>query len=156
MQEIKPESLQVSEATEAEREWCAELMARSEPWLTLGRTMEQSRAILHNREYQPFVAHAGGMPRGFLLVHRRGVAGSPYIASLAVAEDARGKGIGSHLLNFADELFRPEAKHIFLCVSSFNSRAQSLYERCGYEVVGEFKDYVIQGASEILMHKRLR
>jgi ribosomal protein S18 acetylase RimI-like enzyme len=58
-------------------------------------------------------------------------------------------------LEFAEELFRGGAKHIFLCVSSFNSRARSLYERCGYKVVGEFKDYVIEGASEILMHKRL-
>lgn len=118
--------------------------------------MEESLRILRNPEYHLFIAHTESTPRGFLLVHRRGVAGSPYIASLAVAEEARGKGIGSHLLNFAEELLRPEAKHIFLCVSSFNPRARSLYERCGYEAVGEFKDHVIQGASEVLMHKLLR
>jgi ribosomal protein S18 acetylase RimI-like enzyme len=155
MQKTGADSIQVAEATEAEREWCARLMAVLEPWLTLGRTMEQSRTILHNPEYQLFIAHTEGAPRGFLLVHRRGVAGSPYIASLAVAQEAQGRGIGSYLLEFAEELFRGGAKHIFLCVSSFNSRARSLYERCGYKVVGEFKDYVIEGASEILMHKRL-
>jgi ribosomal protein S18 acetylase RimI-like enzyme len=84
------------------------------------------------------------------------VAGSPYIASIATASECRGKGVGSRLLQFAEDLFRPESNHIFLCVSSFNPRARRLYERCGYEVVGEFQDYVIRGASELLMHKRLR
>jgi len=44
---------------------------------------------------------------------------------------------------------------MFLGVSSFNMRAQQLYQRRGYRKVGEFPDYVIAGASEILMHKRL-
>jgi ribosomal protein S18 acetylase RimI-like enzyme len=41
-------------------------------------------------------------------------------------------------------------------VSSFNVRARRLYERRGYEAVAELEDYVIDGASEILMHKWLR
>jgi predicted GNAT family acetyltransferase len=49
----------------------------------------------------------------------------------------------------------PEARHIFLCVSSFNTEARRLYERRGYRQAGEFPDYVMAGASEILMHKRL-
>jgi ribosomal protein S18 acetylase RimI-like enzyme len=44
---------------------------------------------------------------------------------------------------------------MFLCVSSFNTRARQLYERRGYVQVGEFPGYVIAGASEILMQKRL-
>lgn len=43
----------------------------------------------------------------------------------------------------------------FLCVSSFNPRARALYERLGYELIGELKDFVIDGASELLMRKRL-
>jgi [ribosomal protein S18]-alanine N-acetyltransferase len=50
---------------------------------------------------------------------------------------------------------RPAARHLFLCVSSFNTSARRLYERCGYSAVGALPDYVIDGASEILMHKRL-
>jgi ribosomal protein S18 acetylase RimI-like enzyme len=49
----------------------------------------------------------------------------------------------------------PGAKHMFLCVSSFNGRARRFYERRGYSQVGEFPDYIVEGASEILMHKRL-
>jgi ribosomal protein S18 acetylase RimI-like enzyme len=42
---------------------------------------------------------------------------------------------------------------VFLCVSSFNERAQKLYQRLGYERVGELPDYVVKGYSEILMRK---
>jgi ribosomal protein S18 acetylase RimI-like enzyme len=42
-----------------------------------------------------------------------------------------------------------------MCVSSFNERAQELYERLGYKAVGELKDYIISGHSEILFRKRI-
>jgi ribosomal protein S18 acetylase RimI-like enzyme len=83
------------------------------------------------------------------------VAGSPYIKSVAVYPEFRGKRIGASLLSFAEELFRGRSKYIFLCVSSFNRRAQKFYDMNGYKVVGELKDYIIDGASEILIHKRL-
>ena len=44
---------------------------------------------------------------------------------------------------------------MFLCVSSFNLNAQKFYEHIGYTTVGEFKDYIIKGKSEILMHKNI-
>jgi RimJ/RimL family protein N-acetyltransferase len=40
-------------------------------------------------------------------------------------------------------------------VSSFNERARRLYERHGYAAAGELKDYIVEGVSETLMHKRL-
>jgi [ribosomal protein S18]-alanine N-acetyltransferase len=146
----------ITAATEAEKEWAAGVMAGSEPWITLGRNLESCLEICRRPEYQVFVAWQGRQLCGFVVLVRRGVAGSPYIASIAVAEGFRGSGVGSRLLEFAEDLFRATARHIFLCVSSFNLRARALYERRGYEAVGEFKDYVIDGASEILMHKRLR
>ena len=150
------DSIVINPATMEEREWCAGLMAGSDPWITLGRTIEVCRPICHDPEYMLYVAHLEDKPCGFILLHRRGVAGSPYIASIATHESFRGKGVGSRLLAFAEDLFRSKARLIFLCVSSFNDRARKLYERKGYEVVGELKDYVIDGASEILMHKWLR
>ncbi|MBZ5544150.1 MAG: GNAT family N-acetyltransferase [Acidobacteriia bacterium] len=150
------ESFTIDAATDAERDWCAQLMAGTDPWITLGRSLEQCRAFCQNREYLLYVAHAEGRPCGFILMHRRGLASSPYIATIAVAEGFRSRGLGSRLLEFAEGLFRNEARHIFLCVSSFNARARALYERRGYTVVGELKDYIKLGASEIIMHKRLR
>jgi ribosomal-protein-alanine N-acetyltransferase len=145
----------IAQATGDEREWCAELMANSEPWTALGGTLEQRRVLCRHPEYLLFVAHACGEPCGFILLHPRGVAGSPYVASVAVAERFRGQGIGTRLLDYAEAHFAGCARHIFLCVSSFNERARRLYERLGYAGVGEFQDYVIEGASELLMHKRL-
>jgi ribosomal protein S18 acetylase RimI-like enzyme len=59
-------------------------------------------------------------------------------------------------MKFSEDLFCKEAKHMFLCVSSFNKKAQFFYERQGYKTVGEFKNYIVEGADEILMHKRLQ
>ena len=136
-------------------EWCAQLMASSEPWITLGRTLDQCRERLSHPEYLIFLAHESDEPAGFLLAHPRGAMGAPYIASIAVAPAWRGKGIGTQLVARAETNFAETSQHIFLCVSSFNVRARQLYERLGYETIGELHGYVIDGASEVLMHKRL-
>jgi ribosomal protein S18 acetylase RimI-like enzyme len=153
----KPEAgVTIETATLADREWAAETMAGSEPWITLGRGLEACRRVCLNFDYEVFVAKRGGQPLGFALTHRRGVVGSPYLATLAVGAPHRGLGIGTRLLQFVEDHFRPDAKHLFICVSSFNPRARQLYERVGYSPVGEIPDYFIDGESELLMHKRLR
>jgi ribosomal protein S18 acetylase RimI-like enzyme len=152
---VEPE-IAISQATDGEREWAARTMAGSDPWVRLGRGLETCRAVCTRPGYEMWVARSAGEPLGFALVHARGVAGSPYLASIAVAEAARGRGVGARLLAFVEDRFRPEARHFFLCVSSFNAGARRLYERLGYEAVGLLKDYVIDGADEVLMHKWLR
>lgn len=129
-------------------------MASSEPWLTLGRDFAACLARCQAPEIVVLMARRSGAPCGFVLLHPTGVAGSPYIASIATSAAVRGQGVGSALLQAA-ERWLPAARHMFLCVSSFNVRARRLYERRGYAQVGEFPDYVVLGASEILMHKRL-
>jgi ribosomal-protein-alanine N-acetyltransferase len=146
----------IGEATDDEREWAARTMAGSDPWIRLGRGLEACRAACTRPGYELWVARSAGQPLGFALVHPRGVAGSPYLASIAVGEAARGQGVGARLLAFVEERFRPASRHFFLCVSSFNAGARRLYERLGYEPVGLLKDYVIDGADEVLMHKWLR
>ena len=148
--------VQIAQASDQERDWAASLFAGQEPWITLGSTLEQCRSACRHPEYRVYVARREGQPCGAIVLHPRGVAGSPYVKSLAVAEGHRGQGTGAALVKFAEDLFRGESRHIFLCVSSFNTRARAFYERLGYLPVGEFKDYVIVGASEILMHKLLR
>jgi [ribosomal protein S18]-alanine N-acetyltransferase len=145
----------VSDATDAERDWAASVMAASDPWLTLGRGLAECRAACHRPGYSMLVAREAGAPRAFALLHPRGVAGSPYLASFAVSAESRGHGVGAWLLSACERHFRPTARHFFLCVSSFNVRARAFYERQGYAKVGEFPDYLLDGASEILMHKRL-
>jgi ribosomal-protein-alanine N-acetyltransferase len=147
-------SIRIEPAQNADLEWCARLMAGSEPWITLGRNLDGCRSVLGRPGIELFVARKGSQRQGFILLHPYGLAGSPYIASVAVEESARGCGVGSRLVAFAEKHYEGR-RHIFLCVSSFNHRAQGLYRRLGYERVGEFPDYVVEGHSELLFHKKL-
>jgi [ribosomal protein S18]-alanine N-acetyltransferase len=146
--------IEIGEATAGERLWCARLMASSEPWITLGRGEDACRAASVDPDYVVLVARRGGAPLGFARLHPRGVAGSPYLASIAVDSAARSRGIGAALLEAAEKRFAG-ARWMFLCVSSFNTRARALYERRGYRTVGDLPDYVVDGFGEILMVKRL-
>jgi ribosomal protein S18 acetylase RimI-like enzyme len=144
----------IGEATADERLWAGRLMASSEPWITLGRGEDACRAASVDPDTVVLVAREDGAPLGFARLHPRGVAGSPYLASIAVDGAARSKGVGAALLDAAEARF-PGARWMFLCVSSFNARARALYERRGYRTVGELPDYVVEGLAEILMVKRL-
>jgi [ribosomal protein S18]-alanine N-acetyltransferase len=148
--------LEIVPAEPADREWCARLMASTEPWLRLGRGLAECRERCSDPQYVLRLALLGGERCGFLLLHPRGVAGSPYVASIAVDAQIRGRGIGTALMEWAEQRSRIRgARHIFLCVSSFNPRARLLYQRLGYVEVAELAGYVIPEASEILMHKAL-
>jgi ribosomal protein S18 acetylase RimI-like enzyme len=148
--------IEIGPATAGDASWCARLMAGSDPWKRLGRGFDACLEACERPGYELDVARSGGEPVGFALVHPRGVAGSPYLASIAVAESARDHGVGGRLLRHLEDRFRPQARHFFLCVSSFNEGARRLYERLGYQQVGLLADYVIEGADELLMHKWLR
>ena len=149
------EHIAILQATENERFWAARLLSTSEPWISLGVSEEKTLQSLHEPGYQVFIAHQNNEACGVLIIDPRGVAGSPYIKSIAVTEESRSLGIGASLINYAEESFKNRSRYIFLCVSSFNTKAQSFYEKLGYTEVGELKDYLIDGASEILMSKRL-
>jgi [ribosomal protein S18]-alanine N-acetyltransferase len=146
----------MSVAQDGDRAWAAHLMATSEPWLTLSQGYDECLAAVQPAaDAELLVARAGSTPCGFVLLRPRGVAGSPYIVSIAVEASHRGRGVGSKMLDYVESHSRPGARHMFLCVSSFNTSARRLYERSGYCAVGELPDYVVDGSSEILMHKRL-
>ena len=147
-------TLEIGEATAEERAWAGRLMAASEPWITLGRGEEACLEAALDPAYVTLVARDGGAPLGFARFHPRGVAGSPYLASIAVHSAARSRGVGTGLLDAGERRFA-RARWMFLCVSDFNVRARALYERRGYRTVGELPDYVVDGFSEILMVKRL-
>jgi len=146
--------IEIGEATAEERLWCARLMASSEPWITLRRGEDACRAASVDPDYVVLIARMRGAPLGFARLHPRGVAGSPYLASIAVEASARSRGVGAALLEAGEKRFAG-ARWMFLCVSSFNARARALYERHGYRVACDLPDYVIDGASETLMLKRL-
>ena len=148
------DDLRIEAARAGDDEWCARVMAATDPWLTLGRDLTRCLASVRRSGAELFVARRGEQPLGFILLHPTGMAGQPYVALVAVAAEARGGGIGARLLAFAEAHYA-EAKHIFLCVTNINTGARRLYERVGYRKVGEIPDLSGPGYSELIMHKRL-
>lgn len=137
-----------------EAQQCALMMSSSEPWLTLHRDYRQSVETLTAPGKEIYLALSDGGILGFVLLNMQG-AFVGYIQSICVAPGIRGRGIGTRLMNFAEERILLEAPNVFVCVSDFNPDARRLYERLGYEFVGELKDYIIRGQSEILFRKTI-
>lgn len=131
---------------------CATLMASSEPWITLGRTLEQATGIIRSPTREVYVGSINGELAGFVVLLMSGILVG-FVQSLVVKPELRNQGIGTALMNFAEERILKELPNVFLCVSSFNEGAQRFYERLGSEVVGELKELILRGHSEILMRK---
>jgi ribosomal protein S18 acetylase RimI-like enzyme len=127
-------------------------MSTSEPWITLGRSFETSLAILRDPDREVYLARDAIGIAGFLILCMSG-AFVGYIQTICVHPRCRGRGLGSKLVEFAEERILRVSPNIFMCVSSFNEGARRLYERLGYTVVGELTDYIVQGQSEILLRK---
>lgn len=90
---------------------------------------------------------------GFVYCMPEGVFGSyPYLHIISVKEDCRGNGIGSLLMSCFEEKY-PSEKY-FLTVDDFNIKAKKLYERLGYQCVGQLPDFYKKGIDCYLMMKR--
>ncbi len=139
-------------ANDAEARACAGMMASSDPWSFFGRTFAQCLARVTDPAGEVWVARIAGEPRGFVRLVLQG-AFVGYIQLVCVAAGARGDGLGTRLVQFAEERIFREFPNAFLCVSSINPRARQLYERLGYHLVGELGDYLVRGHSEFLMRK---
>ena len=140
--------------SEADAEICASLMAASEPWLTLGRSYEACLAIIRDPTREVYVARAPADIAGFLILCMTG-AFVGYIQTICIDPAHRGQGLGSKLIEFAEQRILAESPNVFMCVSSFNPDARRLYERLGYRMVGELTDYIVAGHSEILLRKTI-
>jgi len=136
----------------ADAEICARMMANSEPWITLRRDYDASLKILTDSSREVYLAIVSDEIVGFTILTMHG-AFVGYLQSVCVAPEWRGKGIGSQLMDYVEKRILGETPNVFICVSSFNERVQKLYERRGYEVVGELKNWIVPGHSEILLRK---
>jgi [ribosomal protein S18]-alanine N-acetyltransferase len=137
-----------------EAEGCARRMADSEPWMTLRRDYEASLKMLTDPSREAYLAIVSSQMVGFVVLMMEG-AFVGYIQSVYTAPEWRGRGIGSQLMSFAERRILSEIPNVFVCVSSFNKGALQLYERLGYKVIGELKNYIVSGHSEILLRKTI-
>lgn len=78
----------------------------------------------------------------------------PYIHLVSVKKEYRGKGIGTKMITFLEEMVFEEADKLFLVVADFNPAAKRFYEKIGYQQVGEIPDLYRVGITEYLMMKK--
>jgi len=139
---------------EGEARECARLMADSEPWITLRRTYDDSLPMLCDLSREVYVCLVHDELVGFAILRMTG-GFVGYVQTIGLKPEWRNKGLGRRFLEFIEQRIFKEAPNVFMCVSSFNPQAQKLYERLGYEVIGELKDYIVAGHSEILLRKTI-
>jgi ribosomal protein S18 acetylase RimI-like enzyme len=139
-------------ANPSEAEDCARMMSGTDPWLTLGRTSAACLQIVRDQSKEVYVAWLDRAVAGFLILNMEGPFPG-YIQTVCVDSEYRGQGIGSRLIQWAEERIFRDSPNIFMCVSSFNEDALRLYQRLGYAVIGELKDYLVRRHSEILLRK---
>jgi [ribosomal protein S18]-alanine N-acetyltransferase len=88
--------------TEDDARACARLMAASEPWTTLGRSYEASLGIIQDPSREVYVARDERGLAGFLILCMTG-AFVGYIQTICIAPTRRGQGLGSRLVEFAEQ-----------------------------------------------------
>jgi ribosomal protein S18 acetylase RimI-like enzyme len=136
----------------ADLEWCASFMASNEPWMTLKRSYEDSARLLKDPISEVYLLRNGGERIGFIMIKMKG-SFTGYIQNIALVAGMRGQGIGEAAIGYIEALIFQTFPNVFICASSFNTGAQKLYRRLGYEVVGILTDYIMQGYDEVLMRK---
>lgn len=133
-------------------QWCARLMAANEPWITLKRNYDHSIVLLQDPLSEVYLLKEKENRLGFVMIKLKG-AFTGYLQTIVITEEARGSGLGEAAIHYVEELIFKVSPNVFICASSFNTGAQKLYQRLGYEVVGILKDYVITGCDEVFMRK---
>ncbi|MEN8121421.1 MAG: N-acetyltransferase [Bacteroidota bacterium] len=152
MDDIKLDIRKVS--TEAEKMICANIMASTEPWITLGINYDKLMNTINDSLNEVFVAYVQKEIIGTIIIQTKG-AFSGYLKSIAIKTNWQDKHLGKIMMKFLEEEIFSEHTNVFLCVSSFNLAAKRFYLKLGYEVIGEIKNYLVKGQDEILMRKTI-
>lgn len=131
----------------------ARMMVESEPWITLGLTLDMAQRVLTDpaREQYAIRDDDSGVA-AFTVLDMRGLLAG-YIQILCVRPDRRGGGLGSALIRWAEARIFRDSPNAFICVSSFNAGARRLYERLGFEPAGVLRELIVPGHDEYLLRK---
>jgi ribosomal protein S18 acetylase RimI-like enzyme len=135
----------------------AEALAAMPPWSVIGWPADRlARAFSRSMpSVNRFEVVAGGKLAGIVTVQSPFLHG-PYLQLLAILPDFQGQKLGQKILEWMEAQARhEEARQLWLCVSSFNTRAQIFYRRFGFEQVALLERLASDAADEIFMRKRL-
>jgi len=133
---------------------CALLMSESEPWLTLKRDLKSCKEAMRGDHKEVYAMTDNSELVGFAVLQMTGTF-KGYIQSILIRPGHRDKGWGSALLKFCEERIFQLSPNVFMCVSEFNTEAARLYHKLGYVKVGDLKDFVVKGQSELLLRKSI-
>ncbi len=131
---------------------CARMMSETDPWITLGMGYEQCLGAFEGPFREVHIVTEDGTIAGFAVLQLYG-SFSGYIQTICVSEEYRGQGLGTTLLRYCEEMILKISPNIFICVSSFNTRAKKLYSDFGFKPVGELDNFIKEGFSELLLRK---
>jgi ribosomal protein S18 acetylase RimI-like enzyme len=150
-------SLSLRPLTAANAETLGAAMAGMSPWSVLGWPAERlSRAFQRELpSVHRFEILSGGELAGIVTIQNPFLHG-PYLQLLAVLPGFQGRNFGLRLLQWMEaEARTEEARQLWLCVSTFNSRARAFYERFGFEAVSVLEKLASDASDELFMRKRL-
>ena len=130
-------NLEIKKMTSSHIEEIAKLEKEcfSSPWSEDGLKSE-----LDNNFARFFVALCDGKIVGYIGSHN--VLGEVYITNVAVFPEFRRNGVGKMLVEYIlDRMKTEKAEFVTLEVRKSNLNAASLYEKCGFQKVGERKNF---------------
>jgi ribosomal-protein-alanine N-acetyltransferase len=131
---------------------CAQMMAGTDPWITLGMDLAYCLKAFEGSFKEVFVLNNKGGTIGFVVMQTQGTF-KGYIQTICIDNTHRGAGLGTKMLRFCEERILSYSPNIFICVSAFNKKALQLYKNFGFELVGELKDFIKPRFTELLLRK---
>lgn len=131
----------------------AQIMCSTDPWITLQKSHEDCMNSLRGEGKEVYaIMEDDGSVCGVIVLQMSGTF-KGYLQSICLSEKVRGKGYGHKAISFCEERIFSVSPNFFLCVSSFNTRAQKFYFSQGFEQVGRIPDFVLDGYDELLLRK---
>jgi len=131
---------------------CARMLVTTEPWITLELTLEQALARFTDTRNETYAVHDDRGIAAFVVLNMHGLLAG-YIQTVCVRSDRRGDGLGSALIQWAEDRIFRDSPNVFICVSSFNPDARRLYERLGFQAIGVLSGFAVSAHDEVLLRK---
>lgn len=132
-------------------------LAAIPPWSVIGYPAERlvSWLLREQPAMKKFEVLTGAQLAGVIVVQDPFLHG-PYLKLIAILPHFQGQSLGLRLLRWMEsEARRAEARQLWLCVSTFNARARTFYERFGFEAAAILDKLATDASDELLMRKRL-
>jgi diamine N-acetyltransferase len=125
------------------------------PWSVMNYPADTMARFLSTADgcVSRYAVEIGGKQLGAVSVRSPWLKG-PYLELLALLPVAQSQGVGSAILTwFEQEALEHGARNLWVCASSFNTRALRFYQRHGFEQAATLPGLVVDGYEEILLRK---